>query len=493
MLDNPIVIIVGVEIAVALLFLVGSLLFFIRSQRRTLGALEEKILTLRGALKSVRADAKAARAEAAARSEAGSGDFGEMIEEQINITRNHHLALNPDRDIVLDIGADTPLERRAVSLRHAFLIAEKEAWLAAESKEIDWGVLSNKLAQIIEFYEQSGTQAPASAPFVEAGADMFDALDLEPELAPEFETAVSSADSEELMALREQLANQQRHVENLERFKALFFATDEKWRSASEQAEQYHQLLLQKSRDLGVDADYEALLDKYGRVYDDFGAGLAAERGGDEHRPAAASVIEIDADEPSVGRLVIANQEEIQRLRNMAVDQHKMILRLREELTSAQSAEEKDRVIAELHKQLERHERFLKESDLCTKQLENELDRMLNENHTLKIKLQDVKMHALSAPAQADANVEQMVKIIEDFTEQSCEMLNTIEMLESECRDLQAKLAAGGHGGQVGQGDGGELDVVRQELAAAQQALQALRAEHVDLEERYLDLKVKAI
>jgi hypothetical protein len=487
MLDNPIAVIAIVEIAVVLLFLIGCLLFFIRGQRNTVGALEEKILALRDSLKSARTEIKTARAQAAARADANPGNFGEMLDEQIIVTRNHHLSMNPDRDIVLDIGPDTPLDRRAVSLRHAFLIAEKEAWLAAEGKALDWDILSGKLAQIIQFYEQPAEPVPAQLP--EAESDMFEALELEPEAPPEpgfeLETAAPAVDSEELAMLRETVANQKRHIENLERFKALFFATDEKWRAASEQAEQYHQLLMEKSQTMGADADYQALLEKYGRVYDDFGASLAAENGAEQHKPTPVPVIEIDADEPSVGRMVIANQEEIQRLRNMAVDQHKMILRLRDELTAAQSAEDKDRVIAELHKQLERHERFLKESDLCTKQLENELDRMLNENHSLKIKLQDARLHATSAPV--DANVDQMVKIIEDFTEQSSEMLNAIETLENECRELKAKLAASG-----AQNDSGELEAARQELAMAQQELVALQAQHVDLEERYLELKIKA-
>lgn len=487
MSDNPMVVIAIVEIAVALLFLIGCLLFFIRGQRRTLGALEAKIIALRKTLKEARTEAQAAQAEVAKRAETGSGDFGEMIDAQINITRNHHLSMNPDRDIVLDIGSDTPLERRAVSLRHAFLIAEKEAWLAAEGKEIDWDVLSGKLAQIIQFYEQPAAPVP-SAP-LESESDMFEALDFDAEPVPdlEVEVGVPAADGE-LERLQETIANQKRHIENLERFKALFFAADDKWRTASEQAEQYHQLLLQKSQALGVDADYQALLEKYGRVYDDFGESLSAQRGDEQHKAPSLPVIEIDADEPSVGRIVIANQEEIQRLRNMAVDQHKMILRLREELTAAQTSEDKDRVIGELHKQLERHERFLKESDICTKQLENELESALSENHSLKIKLQDARLQAVITPTANDANVEQMVKIIEDFTEQSSEMLNAIEVLENECRELQARLAAT----EQLSGDSGEVEALRKELASVQQELLSLQANHNDLEERYLELKLKA-
>lgn len=485
MLNNPIAIIVAVEMAVALLFFIGCLLFFIRGQRRTMGALEEKIVALRDSLKNTRAELKAARALAAKNANSGPGDFGEMVEEQLSITRNHHLSLNSDRDIVLDIGPDTPLARRAVSLRHAFLIAEKEAWLAAEDKEIDWDVLSSKLTQIIQFYEQPAE--PVSA-HVETESDMFDALEIEEEQpASDFDSSISSADSEELAMLRETVENQKRHIENLERFKTLFFATDEKWRVAREQAEQYHQLLMDQSHSFGADAEYQALLEKSSRVYDDFGATLAAESGREPYKPAPIPAADIDVDEPRVGSIVIANQEEIQRLRNMAVDQHKMILRLREELNAAQSEEEKERVISELHKQLERHERFLKESDLCTKQLENELDRVLNENHNLKIKLQDSRMQAVSAPAN-DANVEQMVKIIEDFTVQSSEMLNAIEVLENECRELQGKLAASG--GQAS--SGAELESLRAELAAAQQELLSLQSEHINLEERYLELKIKA-
>ena len=494
MFDNPVVVITVVEIAVAALFLIGSLLYFIRGQRRTLGALEAKIIALRDALRGARAETKAARA-AAENPQAGAGDFGEILEEQIVATRNHHLAMNPDRDIVLDISPDTPLERRAASLRHAFLIAEKEAWSAADGKEVDWDVLNAKLAQIIEFHEQAAAAPEIPGP----EADMLDAFAGESEsleaLAPEPQAdagaelealrATVADQAERLADQGEQIANQERHIASLERFKTLFFATDDKWRAASEQAEAYHQELLQKSRDAGVDAEYQALLAKYGSVYDDVGAAFAAERGTEPAPRAETQAVEIDTGEPSVGRIVIANQEEIQRLRNMAVDQHKMILRLREELTAAQSSEEKDRVITELHKQLERHERFLRESDVCTKQLENELDRVLQENHGLKIKLRDGGA-STAAPAD-DANVEQMVKIIEDFTEQSSEMLNAIEALESECSDLRAKLDAGA-GGRAGP----ELEAARSELAAVQQELQALQTQHVELEERYLELKLKA-
>ncbi|MDX9873619.1 MAG: hypothetical protein RBS88_01810 [Spongiibacteraceae bacterium] len=76
------------------------------------------------------------------------------IETQISATRARHLLLTPDRDIVLDIAHETPLERQTLALRHAFLVAEREAVLAGRNGEVAWDVLVAKLGQIIQYYRQ---------------------------------------------------------------------------------------------------------------------------------------------------------------------------------------------------------------------------------------------------------------------------------------------------------------------------------------------------
>jgi hypothetical protein len=408
---------------------------------------------------------KAARAQPAQ----AQADYGEIVDAQINATRNHHLELNPERDIVLDMAADAPFERRSVSLRHAFLIAEKEAWLASENgHEVDWGVLQGKLAQIIQFYEQPLPPAEAVSE-VFPDADGLEALDLDSDVP-------ASDNLAETVALQDIIDNQKRHIDNLERFKKLFFDADAKWHIASKQAEQYRQEILAHSRQLNGGDEFNALLEKYNQVYVEFGGALV-EKSDDSVATATASAAATAG--PSAGRIVIANQEELQRLRNMAVDQHKMILRLRQELESAHSLEEKDRVIAELSKQLERHERFLKESDICTKQLENELDRVMEDNHTLKMKLLEIKQQGVP---ESENDVEQMTHIIEDFTRQSSEMLNALEMLEGECSELREQL-------KNSQVDPKLVDEMKQQLATAQQELLNLQTQHIELEERYLELK----
>lgn len=464
MLNTKILIIAGVEMAVLLLFLCGFLLVHVRGLRRLVAALEAKVITLRDTVRSARKRADSADQELAELRANPARDYGAYIDENITATRNHHLSLNPDRDIVLDISPDTPLERQAVSLRHAFLIAEKESWLAAEGEGTDWDILESKLGQIIQFYEQN------------RNTEELPAEDAAAEEAGGGEGAAAGAELQELVE------QQKRRIENLELFKRLYFDTERKWREANTQAEQYHQELLAMGREIGAGDDFETLLAQYSKTYGDFGTALSAEAQRQEGAPPAAQ--QVDADKPSVGSMVIANQEEIQRLRNMAVDQHKMILQLRKQLEGAHSEEEKEAVIGELRKQLERHERFLKESDMCTKQLESELERVMEENHTLKQKLLNYRQE--DAGAALSQEVEQLQNLVEDFTQQSCEMLTAIETLEKENLSLREQLQ-----GADGT-DAAGTEKLRQQLAAAQQELLNLQAQHIELEERYLELKASA-
>lgn len=109
--------------------------------------------------------------------------YADHVEAQIAATRSQHFSLTPDRDIVLDIAPEAPLERQALALRHAFLIAEKEAVLAGADNDIAWDMLQAKLSQIIQYYGQGEHAAGLPAQPAEADnpptlrePDPFDAL-----------------------------------------------------------------------------------------------------------------------------------------------------------------------------------------------------------------------------------------------------------------------------------------------------------------------------
>lgn len=447
MFESKVFLIAGIEIAMVLLVLSVLLLLYIRGLRRLVTALEAKVTVLRETVRSVRREAIAARRELAELHKAEPRDYGSHIDEQIGNTRERHLQLNSDREIYDDMAGDASPGRQALSLRHSFLLAEQEAWLATEGRDMDWGVLESRLGHIAQ---RLGEPVPTVQPVV---------VDT---LKPDGGTAAL-------------LASQRRRIEDLEHFRQLYFDTELKWREASRQAEHYHRELSRKGLELGEDPEFAALLARYAGAWEGFGAVFDEEtEPGREPEPA-------DAERPAtaVRSVLITGQDEIARLRTMAVDQHKMILMLRQQLNNARSAEEKDLVIEELRAQLERHERFLKESELCTQQLEDELERLIGENEALKQICDTAAADTDPAP-----EILRLRKLVDDFTRQSCDMVSAIETLEKDNARLHERLDL-----KVEDDEDG----LRDRLAAAQEELSALQVKHVELEERYLALKVQLI
>lgn len=441
---------VGFELAVVLLIACFVFLAHIRGLRKLITALEEKVLAQRDSLRVTRATFDALKSELQSLRTAASRGYSDFLEEQLDVTRNRHVGLNPDRDIVLDIAADAPLERQILALRHAFLIAEQESALAADSKGIDWDVLEAKLGQILDFYQQPSPMEPELE--IDAAGD----------------TAADSADDD----------HQQRHIANLQKFRQLYFDVERKWREARAEAERYHQQLSALGQSLGASEEFDALLQQYVQVY--AGVDGLLESGGRDPDDDT-----VEQRPPSVGHIVIANQEEIQRLRNMAVDQHKIILELKRQLVDADSLEAKDRLIEEMSAQLDRNQRFLKESDACIQQLEADISHLLTENQALKKTAPAEDKSTVAAAATAVVNsdeVDLLRGLVSSFTEQSRDMLGAIAVLEEDNRKLMAQSQ-----------DKPDADVgdVKARLAQTQQELLKLQTQYLELEERYLELKLQ--
>ncbi len=432
------ILIAGIEFGLLLFVACLFLLFHVRGLRELIAALEARVLSLRDVLRGARFEARSARRELA-EIRRQSRDFVDYLDEQIAATRNQHLSLQPDRDIVLDIAPDSPLERQALALRHALLIAEKESWEATEGKGCDWEVLGAKLGAIIEFYRQH-----------------------EPVASGQRGEGVSPD-----ATLQQTVDGLQRQLANLEKFRQLYFDGEKRWREASGRADGYLEQLRALGQSLGGGSDFDTLLQQYQDAYADLGE-LLTRNPEQEQEPQRAS--------RPAQRLVI-NQDEVNRLRNMAVDQHKVILQLKKQLAEAQTIEQKDAVIAELQKQLDRQERFLKESETCTKLLEDELNRAIDEN-------QQLRDQAGAGGGQSDVEQQEMQQLVADLTRESREMLSAITVLEEENRRLHEQVRADG----AGEGDSA---AAREQLQGAQNELQALQQRYVELEERYLELKMQ--
>jgi hypothetical protein len=431
------------EILAVALVICFFLIFHVRNLKILVRALEAKISSLRVMIKRTRTEARQAAANLEKVRQQKPKNYLDFLDEQIERTRNHHEQLKPDRDIVLDIDPESPMNRQAVSLRHAFLIAEQEAmYSGGDDHHADWAVVESKLSQLIQFYKDN--------------------------LASANQTSYQEQDTTEVDQLR-------KRIENLEEFKKLYFDLEKKWEAVSDKADDYHQRLLSMGQSMGAGDEFEELLDGYAKNFNDFGFDLADQGQSGSVRKPQYGGVEIDPHQPSVGKMVIANQEEIQRLRNMAVDQHKVIQELKRKLVGASTIEQKDEVIIELTAQMERQERFLKESETCSKLMEDEMNRMMEENEQLR---HQVETGAGGNPEE----MERLESIIADLTDASQEMLTAISTLELENRELKS---SGGSGNQA------ETDSLKEKLAQTQQNLLDLQAQHLELEERYLDMKRK--
>lgn len=322
MLDTDLLVYIVGELAALLLLVTLFLLLHVKKLKVLIGKLESKIQALRQSLGVAKSDTHKALEQLAEHDQANPSAYIDYIDQQIDSTRDYHQSLNPDRDIVLDISPDAPMERQAASLRHAFLIAEKEAGYAGDDHAASWGVLDSKLQQIIEFYQQAAER--------------------------EFEGQSSQSDHDsEVEGLKKRVAN-------LEAFKKLFFDMESKWANAKKQAEEYHEQLLALGIQIGGGEHFQDLMGKYASAFNEFGDLIdsASSSEGSVENPGA--VIEMDNRSSSVGKMVIANQEEMQRLRNMAVDQHKVISELKKQLVNSTSPEEQQETLGQLTDQLER-------------------------------------------------------------------------------------------------------------------------------------------
>lgn len=461
--DSNILVYAFGELALLLLFISGFLMLHVGKLRKLIGALEAKIVSLRASLGKSRKETKAALKKLSVKDKVIPKEYLDYLDEEIDATRDHHETLNPDRDIVLDITPDAPMDRQAASLRHAFLIAEKEARYAGGETQSSWEVLQSKFEQIIQFYVSTQPEPVAE----------------EEEQSLSEEEASGDDNSEEI-------ANYKKRIENLERFKKLFFDMEGQWNESKQQVDDYKRQLLALGKDLGAGDDFDALLNNYSAAFDDIGELITAagEGGETESDRGGQSGVEFVGNREGTGKTVIANQEEMQRLRNMAVDQHKVISELKRKLIDAKSIEQQQEVIADLTSELEQQQRFIKETETCTQLIEDELSRIIQENENLRSEL--------AAAGEAGMDVEEMQKVesvVNDLTQESKEMLGVIASLEEENTALKQQLETAVASGDAADGD--DIEALREKLGGVQQELLNLQTQHIELEERYLELKVQ--
>lgn len=345
--------------------------------------------------------------------------YKEYIYEQLKLTQDRFSLLAPRGDIVDTPSTESPVNQRIVALRHAFLRAEELGSTAIQGSEGYWGIFRQTL---------------------------------EPLLQPPQE----SSDHDELDAYKKRVAN-------LEKFKTLFFALEERWKEAQTKAQQHYDELHTMADEMADRDRYNYLLNQYHDNYNDLNQHIYTTRTTISDQPTEKNINIIRQDPRAA--------EEILKLRNVAADQYRVINSLQRKLEEAVTAEEKDLLVKELEQQLQRQIRFVQESDTCIQLLEEELTKA-NE-----------KIAHQEALIDNDRNMEvenqQLKETLHSFTRESKDLLENVEELEQENDQLKNALHL--HCSENTQ-DNNEQH---------QREIAQLRKQYTELEEKYLELKLK--
>jgi len=440
-----------IELYIVLIAVCIYLIMHARSLKKLVKRLQDKLEGMIGDVKSSRRETKNLREQLDNSSPAELAR--KLVNDQIQYTRDHHDSLEAGQNIALDLGLDNPLPRRTAALRHAILIAEKESLHASPDGKPNWNILELKLDQLLQFFNfKPKDQA-------------------EPQAA---------TDPDALANLQQELEASQKRIENLEKFKKLFFDMEDQWRSAKDQADDYFQQLSGMAGEVSNQDAFEDILSNYNNVYNQVGETIEIAAGGDRPKPGAGDTIIVEANRKPATIIEVNKADpntlnELKQLRSVAADQHKIIAELQRKLTTTTSSEEKANMVAELSEQLTRQARFVQESETCMKLLEDELDRSMQEASALR---------------EESGKVPKLQALVQQFSTESKEMLETITRLENENEQLEAQAL----GGENTSGDGaGQSGIDPDSLAQLQQQLLDAQSQYAELEERYLDLKMQNI
>jgi hypothetical protein len=422
-------IVAAIEIYILLIIANLVLLFYVRRQRNLARRQQEKLQHIVGELEQLTLPPSSTKA-------ADEQAYRHHIEAQLTATRHHYTQVTPDGDLSSAPTADQSAASKALWLRHKFLEAERAAIEnGAEPHQIGWGIFSDQLLPLWN----DASQSPHKVELEEASAD------------------------------NTELEEYKQRVNNLEKFKQLFFTMEQQWEAADKQAQAYYQQLLAFGQGVENNQLFMELLEGYRHVYGDLTHSFEAGRS--NFSPSAESATPLTV---QVSRINTQSSEEIIRLRNVAADQHRTINQLHKKLEEAVTAEAKELVIQELKHQLQRQTRFVNESETCIQQLESELV-------TASEKINQQQQALLNA-TEAQIELDRAKELLEQFAEESKHFVADIFELETANDQLQSALTtteptANNHE------DKALVEVLQAELAA-------LKKQYLELETRYLDLKL---
>ena len=418
------ILVVAAEINIVLL--VGAVIFFIHSRKlkSLVARQQEKLLELLQTKKNIPAGMSSAPNLPT--------DYKTYLNKELDATSERFSADSSGEDIALELPDRSPIFQRILALRYAFLRAEELGTTEKIGTPEYWSIFQQALSPLLS----------ASQP------------------------------GEENFELAEELTTAKKRIENLEKFKRLFFDMEKQWNSAQANAQDYYSQLLELSEGVNDRAAFNNVLENYHGVYDSIHQNIA-QAAQNQDSFGNHKTINITRQDPRAA-------EEIMKLRNVAADQHRIINNLQRKLIEATTAEEKETVIHELQQQLQRQVRFVQESETCIQLLEDELAKA-HEEITIKDKTLD-ETNSLSEENK------QIKTTLHNFTLESKDLLNSINDLEDENDSLKQNI---NQTAQISTHAASKETV--SDVNKTHAELSDLKKQYAELEEKYLDLKLSQL
>ncbi|RYZ94902.1 MAG: hypothetical protein EOO68_19450 [Moraxellaceae bacterium] len=262
-----------------------------------------------------------------------------------------------------------------------------------------------------------------------------------------YDNAPSSGNAD-IEQLKEELETSRKRISNLEKFKSLYFDLEKNWRESKGKASEYFDEMSSLISQGRPSEDLAPILQSYNTVYSGFSDQIEA----------GIEVAPIKYDEQS--------HKEIIRLRNVTVDQHRTINELQDKLSRATTDEQRASVIKDLQGELQKQARYMQESETCIKLMEEELRNSNKEIEQLRVRAAQVgqfrtRLKELQSAEEANQHI--------------------IQSLKQDNRRLNQKLKTIS---EAAPEDNNETRALRRELTS-------IKGKYAELEERYLDLKLK--
>ena len=170
---------------------------------------------------------------------------------------------------------------------------------------------------------------------------------------------------------------------------------------------------------------------------------------------------------------------EIEKLRNVAAEQHRTINHLQQKLIEATTAAEKEAVYKELQQQLQRQTRFVQEAETCVQLLEDELSKAHEE----------LSLQGIVPSEQAKINEEKhhFKDTLHRFSVEKKDLNSKLNVLEKENEELKQNNQVDSKTNLADQPS--DLQLV--ELNKLRIAYPDLQKPYANLEEKCLNLKLK--